>query len=170
MTGLDFDDFYRAEYAGLVALATAVLGRRAGADDLVQDAMVEAYRRWSRLGHYEAPRAWVRRVMVQRATKAARKQRNEADAQLRSVRRRPPSTPQPFELDPGIREALAELPAQQRAAMALHYLEDLSVAHIAELLGVADGTVKAHLARGRLRLAADLGPSDAHTTAERDDT
>jgi hypothetical protein len=43
-----FDDFYRAEYARMVALCAGILGRRAGADDLVQDAMVEAYRRCAR--------------------------------------------------------------------------------------------------------------------------
>lgn len=168
--GVDFDDFYRAEYPGLVALTAAILGRRSGADDLVQEAMIDAYRRWGRLAHYEAPRAWVRRVILQRAAKVDRKQRNEVDAQLRSVRQVPPVRDPGDELDPALQAALTALPMQQRAAMALHYLDDLSVAEIAEALGVSEGTVKTHLSRGRLRLSTQLDRPGSTTATERGDS
>jgi RNA polymerase sigma factor (sigma-70 family) len=73
----------------------------------------------------------------------------------------PESTPagdgQPAELDPWLDAALARLPARQRAAVALAYLEDLPVDDIAKALGCAVSTAKTHLARGRdaLRRAAD---------------
>ncbi len=155
---VDFDDFYRAEFAPLVSLAGMVLGQRAGAEDVAQEGMVDAYRRWDRLSTYDSPRAWVRKVVVQRAVKVARKRSNERVAQLRSV---PPSaegTPiEPF--DPELLTHLRELPPQQRAALALHYLDDASVLDIAQTLGVSEGTVKTHLHKGRQRLAASLGPS-----------
>lgn len=165
--GVDFDDFYRAEYPGLVALTTAILGRRSGADDLVQEAMIDAYRRWGRLAHYEAPRAWVRRGILQRAAKVDRKRRNELDAQLRSVRQVPPVRDPGDELDPELQAALTALPMQQRAAMALHYLEDLSIAEIAEALGVSEGSVKTHLSRGRLRLSSQLDRPGSTEPTER---
>ncbi|MDI2126351.1 RNA polymerase sigma factor [Yinghuangia seranimata] len=49
--------------------------------------------------------------------------------------------------------ALARLPARQRAVIALHYYEDLSVTEIADLLGVGVGTVKSHLHDARKTLA-----------------
>jgi len=155
----DFDDFYRAEVAAMVVLATGVLGRRSGADDLVQEGMLEAYRRWDRLGSYDSPRAWVRRVVVQRAVKAAKKADNERNAHLRALSKRPHEDVVES-LDPTLRAQLQQLPAQQRAALALHYLEDLPVAEIADLLGVTEGTVKVHLSRGRTRLADALSPTD----------
>ncbi len=167
---IDFDDFYRAEYPGLVALTVAILGRRSGADDLVQEAMIDAFRRWGRLAHYDAPRAWVRRVIVQRAAKVDRKHRNELDAQLRSARQVRPGPEPAEELDPQLRSALAALPLQQRAAMALHYLDDLSVSEIAEALGVSEGSVKTHLSRGRLRLSTQLDRPDSAAATERGDS
>ncbi|HTN99581.1 MAG TPA: sigma-70 family RNA polymerase sigma factor [Microthrixaceae bacterium] len=159
----NFDEFYRAEFTGLVVLAVGVTGQRLGAEDLVQEAMLDAFRRWDRVGAYENPRAWVRKVVVQRAVKSSKKAKNERAAGARRLL----SAVEPdgwIEFDPVVRDALLGLPSQQRAAMALHYLEDLSVRDTAELLGVADGTVKSHLARGRLHLGATLKSDPARST------
>jgi RNA polymerase sigma-70 factor (ECF subfamily) len=48
------------------------------------------------------------------------------------------------------------LPKRQRQVVALHYLEDLPVTRIAEIIDVAEGTVKAHLHAARAALAAKL--------------
>jgi RNA polymerase sigma-70 factor (ECF subfamily) len=48
------------------------------------------------------------------------------------------------------------LPKRQSQAIALHYLEDLPVAEIAEILECAESTVKVHLHKGRKRLADRL--------------
>jgi RNA polymerase sigma-70 factor (ECF subfamily) len=55
--------------------------------------------------------------------------------------------------------ALATLPAQHRRAMVMHYLADMPVVTIAQQEGVAEGTVKSWLHRGRAALAAVLGDS-----------
>jgi RNA polymerase sigma-70 factor, ECF subfamily len=55
-----------------------------------------------------------------------------------------------------LRDALATLPSNQRRAVVLHYLADLSVSEIAVQENVPDGTVKSWLHRGRLALAAQL--------------
>jgi RNA polymerase sigma-70 factor (ECF subfamily) len=49
------------------------------------------------------------------------------------------------------------LPSRQAQAIALHYIEDLSVSEVAGILGVAEGTVKALLHQGRERLRRELG-------------
>lgn len=160
----EFDEFYRAEYPRLVGLAVVLLGHRAGAEDLVQDAMVECYRRWDRIGGYDSPRGWVRRVLVQRAVKVAKKRSNERVAQLRAAPPRQELAPV-IALDPAVLACVQALPAQQRAVIALRYLEDASVRQIADELGVAEGTVKAHLSRGRAALAESLARTAAEGSA-----
>ena len=56
-----------------------------------------------------------------------------------------------------VREALAALPAEQRAALVLVDVQGYPVAEVARILGVAEGTVKSRCARGRARLAVLLG-------------
>jgi len=56
-----------------------------------------------------------------------------------------------------VREALGQLPVEQRAALVLVDLQGYPVAEVAEMMGVAEGTVKSRCARGRARLAVLLG-------------
>ena len=56
--------------------------------------------------------------------------------------------------------AVRSLPRQQAAVLTLHYYEDLPVADIAVVLDLAEGTVKAHLHKGRAGLARRLGLRD----------
>ena len=58
--------------------------------------------------------------------------------------------------------ALRQLPDSQREVLALHYLADLPVLEVAELLGVPEGTVKSRLMRGREALAALLSEEESH--------
>jgi RNA polymerase sigma-70 factor (ECF subfamily) len=62
-------------------------------------------------------------------------------------------------------DALRKVPAEQRRALVLYYVSDLSVAQIAAETGVPDGTVKARLARGRAALAPFLRESVGPRTA-----
>ncbi len=66
----------------------------------------------------------------------------------------------PTQVD-GFWALVRQLPDRQAAAVALHYLEDRSVAQIADDLGIAEGTVKVHLSRGRAALAESLGRAAA---------
>jgi RNA polymerase sigma-70 factor (ECF subfamily) len=56
-----------------------------------------------------------------------------------------------------VRQALAQLPYEQRVSLVLVDLEGHSVAEVAEMLGVAEGTIKSRCSRGRARLATLLG-------------
>lgn len=150
---IDFDEFYRREFASCVVLAVAVTGERQGGEDIAQEAMFDAHRRWERIGAYDSPRGWVRRVVVQRSVKWSRRRTNERRAALRSLTGGHDGDAAEGRPDPDLLAALARLPVQQRASLALHYLGDASVAETADALGVSTGTVKTHLSRGRLRLA-----------------
>jgi RNA polymerase sigma-70 factor (ECF subfamily) len=64
--------------------------------------------------------------------------------------------------------AVASLAPQQRAAVALYYLEDLPVEEVAHLLGVSASTVKQHLHRARARLATLLSEAPEEVVHDAD--
>src|SRR4029450_1845159 len=68
-----FEDVYLREFASVFALAFAMLGSRWAAEDIAQDAFVVAHRQWGRVGGYEDPGAWVRRVAANLAVSGGRR-------------------------------------------------------------------------------------------------
>jgi RNA polymerase sigma-70 factor (ECF subfamily) len=164
-TGPDYGAFYRRELPAMVALAAAVTGSHLVAEDIAQEAMVRAYRRWNRVGAYDKPGAWVRRVTINLALSTRRRAASEVKARLR-LGSEPSLTAAPSDHD-DVWAAVRRLPGQQRAAVALHYLEDRPVAEIAEILGCAESTAKVHLHRGRTTLAEALDDRDGRRGAER---
>jgi RNA polymerase sigma-70 factor (sigma-E family) len=151
-----FEYFYLQEYPTVVALAYALSGSRAGAEDIAQEAFLRAYRDWDRVGSYEHQAAWVRRVAANLATSGLRRRLAEARALMRLAGRWEPAVdPMPAE-NVEFWAAVRALPARQAQAVALYYLEDLSIQQTASVLGCAEGTVKAHLAKARRALARRL--------------
>ncbi len=99
----------------------------------------------------------MRRVVANLSVSLVRRRVVEARTLARlAVRREPPMPELPPE-DAEFWAAVRSLPRRQAQAAALHYLEDRSVHEIAEILGVAEGTVKAHLHSARSTLARRLG-------------
>ena len=68
-----FDDFYRREYAAVVALAYALCGRPGVAEELAQDAFLTAHHKWGEVACYERPSAFVRRVVINAAVSHRRR-------------------------------------------------------------------------------------------------
>ncbi|RZV44946.1 MAG: sigma-70 family RNA polymerase sigma factor [Acidimicrobiia bacterium] len=153
-----FPAFYRREYPKMVAIAAAVSGNRAVAEDLAQEAMLRAHRHWDRVAIYQRPGAWVRRVTINLSLSATKR----AAAEMRRMLRisEPSALPEPEAADDRIWKAVAKLPGQQRAAIALFYLEDRPIDEIAEILEVSSATARVHLHRGRQALANALGPEE----------
>lgn len=161
-----FEALYRTEWSGLVALGWSLTGSWALAEELAQEAFVDAHRRWGEVARKDRPGAWVRRAVVNRAASHHRHRAVEARGLARWSRRHAPDEPPGTDStgvaatdsvgDPRFWDAVRSLPHQQRAAVALHYLEDRPVAEIAPILGCSTSTVKVHLHRGRLALARRL--------------
>jgi RNA polymerase sigma-70 factor (ECF subfamily) len=151
-----FEHFYLEEYPGVVKLVYALSGSRAGAEDIAQEAFLRAYQQWERVGSYEHQAAWVRRVAANLATSWLRRRLLEARAMARLAGRREPAL-DPLPADQAdFGRALRALPRRQAQAVALFYVEDLSIPQIAAVLDCAEGTVKAHLAKARHTLAKRL--------------
>lgn len=151
-----FEDFYGREYLAVVGLAYALSGSRWGAEDLAQEAFMAAHRDWDRIGLYDKPGAWVRRVVANLSVSAFRRRAAEAKALARVPFGREASLPDLADADPEFWAAIRSLPRRQAQVAALFYLEDRSVADIAEILDVTLGTVKRHLHDGRQTLARRL--------------
>jgi RNA polymerase sigma-70 factor (ECF subfamily) len=151
----DFDAFWRREQVSVTAFAYALTGSRTAAEDLAQEAFAAAAAAWSTL---QNPSAWVRRVVSNRAISRWRRQGRETRALSRLALQR--DTYRISEDDMSFWDAVRRLPRRQAQVVALYYLDDLPVAEIAETLGVAEGTVKATLFRGRAALARALGCDD----------
>jgi len=131
-----------------------VLHDRGRAEEVTQDAFLRLYERWRGVSAIEHPEAWVRRVAVRAAVRSAQRTR------LRTAP--PPDEDRPTwdELpDVDLARAVASLAPQQRAAVALYYLDDLKVEDVARHLGVSASTVKQHLFKARTRLASLLSES-----------
>ena len=143
---LGFVGLFRTEYAAIVGLITVVVGDRAVAEDLTQDAFSRAHQHWDRIAGYERPGAWVRRVALNGALSWRRSKQREARALRRLDVGRTAEAPD-----------VTELPGQQRAAVALFYVEDRTTAEIADILGCSESTARVHLHRGRQALGVALG-------------
>lgn len=151
-----FESFFAEHRNGVLALLYTLTGERTAAEDLAQEAFTEAFRRWSEISRYENPGAWVRRVAVNRSVSRFRRHRNDDSALQRAGGLRVVHS-HLDETDDSFWDAVRALPERQAQAVALFYLEDRSVAEIAEILDIATSTVKVHLHRGRLELARALG-------------
>ena len=153
-----FNALARRWEAKLVRHAWRLTGDAEAARDIAQDAWGSIARGIRRLDDSAAFPAFAFRIVTRRAADHIR-----ASRRRRALDAAVATEPQaPFELDESagsaraLQRALAALPAEQRAAIALFYQEDLSVAEIAAALGVPAGTVKTRLMAARQKLKAAL--------------
>jgi RNA polymerase sigma-70 factor, ECF subfamily len=151
-----FEDFYVREFPAVVGLAYALSGSRSGAEDLAQEAFLAAHRGWDRVGRFDQPGVWVRRVVANLSVSVFRRRVVETKALARMALGQTSALPELSADDAEFWEAVRSLPRRQAQVIALHYLDDLSVAEVARVLGTAEGTVKKHLYEGRRALARRL--------------
>jgi len=152
---VEFDDFYAVELPRLVALARGLCPATI-AEDVAQEAMLVAFRRWRDVSELERPDLWVRRTCANLAVSQFRRRMVELRVTARLAGRRQP----PVELSPASEEfwaAVRSLPHRQAQAAALRFVYDMPLAEIATTLGTSEGTIKQHLSRARHALAAALG-------------
>jgi RNA polymerase sigma-70 factor, ECF subfamily len=166
-----FGELVRRHRDRLWAVAVRTLGDREEAADAVQDALVNAFRAAHTFRGQSAVTTWLHRITVNacldRVRKAASRKTSPVDDAERLDQLLEPheSAEAPAvrqDLTRQLREALATLPAEQRAALVLVDMQGYPVAEAASILEVPTGTVKSRCARGRARLA----PLVRHLRAE----
>jgi len=150
-TADDVERLFREHYTRLVRALTVVAGSREAAADAVQEAFTKAHLNWWRIRHYDDPVGWIRRVAINRLRDDHRRQGRKQRAEERlQAEARAESVQWSDGTDAGA--LLAQLPRQQRLAMALFYVEGMPITEVAATLGISEGAVKFHLHQGRDRL------------------
>jgi RNA polymerase sigma factor (sigma-70 family) len=151
-----FEDFYRVSKDRCLRALVAALGDIDAAHEALDEAMVRACERWDRVAAHPNPEAWVVRTGI-----------NTYRAWWRRVRRSLPLVGEPItsdgpsgNLDGDLIAAVRALPRRQREVVALRLLLDLDTATTAKQLGIAPGTVTAHLHRAVTHLRETLGSQE----------
>jgi RNA polymerase sigma-70 factor (sigma-E family) len=160
-----FEDYVHASGPRLKRLAFLLTGDLNQAEDLLQSAYAKAMPHWNKVKGYDAPDAYMRRVMVSIRTSWWRRSRGREVFVPEIPDRGSGATAVDESVvdTDALLAALRALPDRQRAAVVLRHWCDLSEAETAETMGCSVGTVKSTTSRGLAGLRAALGPhSDVH--------
>ncbi|SCL22675.1 RNA polymerase, sigma subunit, ECF family [Micromonospora nigra] len=163
-----FAELFRRHRDRLWAVALRTLSDREEAADALQDALLSAHRAAGRFRGDSAVTTWLHRIVVNACLDRIRRRQARPEVPLPDGTRGPEGGPATGGVEPAapvqdhdtalvVRQALATLPTEQRAALVLVDVQGYPVAEVARILGVAEGTVKSRCARGRARLAVLLG-------------
>jgi RNA polymerase sigma-70 factor (sigma-E family) len=161
----EFREFARDRGWPLQQTAYLLCGDWHAAQDVVQETLIKAYRHWPRVKRAGNPDAYVRGILLNEV-RARWGRPDVAVPGARAPPRHPAAPPPHFAAEPAVpdasddiarrdrlRQALLELPLQQRMTVVLRYLEDQTQVETAKLLGCSEGTVKSQSSRalGTLR-------------------
>ena len=154
-----FDELVRRHGDRLWSVALRILRDPEDAKDVLQEAVVSAYRGAARFRGDASVSTWLHRIVVNKCLDLVRTRRVRPPAAGRPAA----DLADPRDLAAGlvtritVTDALALLPVEQRVAVVLVDVQGCPVAEAAEILGIPAGTVKSRCARGRRRLAPILG-------------
>ena len=156
---VEFTLWLRENQSAFLKAAKVICFDTQNAEDVLQEALADVYRRWSKIRDHENPEAYLMRVMVSKHADMRRKW-------LRKQEERETS----WDLAENIRDiadqtddvthrllvqaALKSLSAIQRAVLVLIYEHGMVLREVAEVLQIPMGTAASHLARGKAAVAA----------------
>ena len=145
---VDFDEFYRTEYAPMVRLARGLVDATESAEEIAQDAFARVFERWGRL---ESPGGYLRTAVINGARSELRRREVRRRIGLGQPRQAPPE--RDYLLD-----ALDRLAPKRKTALVLRFYAGLSERETAETMGVRPGTVKSLVSRGLAELREVIEP------------
>ncbi len=168
----DFEEFVAARSTGLLRTAYLLTRDHALAEDLLQTALTKAWFAWSRIEDHPEP--YVRKILVNTYASWWRRKWNGEQAFAE-----PPEPPVSSDTGRGtyaevdqhndLWDAMGRLPRRQRAVVVLRFVEDLSEAETARLLGVSTGTIKSQTSRALAKLRIDPALATDSTSTTEDD-
>lgn len=153
-----FAEFFQASWDPCLRAVAASTGDMQLAEENVAEAFARAWASWSKVSRHPAPRAWVVRTALRARVSWWRRRAHElplADHDLEA-----PGGPETG-LDTAMLAALRRLPAGQREVVVLRVFLDLDTETTAGQLGIAPGTVRAHLSRAVTALRNELSEANA---------
>jgi len=150
----EFTEFYETSRDACLRVVVVSVGDSQTAEDLVAEAFTRAWARWSKVREHPAPQAWVVRTALNASVSRWRGRRREVALGSHDE----PFLPASDSIDAGVASALQRLPKRQREVIALRVFLDLDTQSTAVVLGIAAGTVTAHLSRAIAALRDQLTP------------
>jgi RNA polymerase sigma-70 factor (sigma-E family) len=147
----EFTRFYETSRDACLRAVIASTGDRTLAEDMVAEAFARAWTSWRKVSQYAAPQGWVVRTALNTGVSWWRPRRRETPLSGYDAA----SADLGEGVDPAVVSALRRLPSRQREVIALRVFLDLDTSTTAEILGIAPGTVKAHLSRAVTALRRD---------------
>ena len=151
---MEFEDWYRREHPRLITVLAAVTGEADLAEEAADEAFVRAFERWERVSEMASPAGWTYRVGLNVVWRRAH--RRALERRL-IMRHRHENVPGPTG---EVWMLVAELPRRQRTAVLLRYAGQFTEQEIADVMGVARGTVSSTLRAAHQRLAAAIADPD----------
>jgi RNA polymerase sigma-70 factor (ECF subfamily) len=160
-----FEELFYRHHRQLYRLAHITSRNHEDAADALQDAMLSAHRSAARFRHDASVSSWLYRIVVNACLDRLRRNKSHPTTALEGDAY-PVGDPTP-RVDTAlvIERALMRLPVEQRAAVVAVDMQGFSVAETAQLLGVAEGTVKSRCSRARAKLAETLDYFSPDTAA-----
>jgi RNA polymerase sigma factor (sigma-70 family) len=153
---VDFDGLYRDYAPSVYRYTYAVLGNHADAEDVTQQTFMNAYRACAQGTKPRKAENWLLRIAHNEVRRQLR--RNQRQAHERQITEEV-AQPQSERSDPSLADvlrALQALPATQRSALVMREFEGRSYAEIAQILGISQSALEAHIFRARRALAEQL--------------
>jgi RNA polymerase sigma factor (sigma-70 family) len=154
-----FEAFYRATKDHVLRAVTVARRDPGGAEEAVAEAYARAYERWAMVSTATSPTAWVVRVALNVHASWWRRARRLVTLSILSGLAEKAWTGSE---EPDLAAAVLRLPLRQRQVLALRVLGGLSTRETAETLGIAEGTVTAHLHRAVAALRRELAPTEGN--------
>lgn len=165
-----YQGFVVARYRTLVRAAVLFGCARQDAEDAVQEALLRCYSSWPRVAAADDRDAYVYRVLVHSILRGRRRRwHGETPHEHLPERESRDDLAVAVSVRHSVRAALARLGPDQRQVVVLRYFADLSEAQIADVLGVARGTVKSRAARALAALSADASLADLLAIRQEED-
>jgi RNA polymerase sigma factor (sigma-70 family) len=156
---VEFTLWLREKQSAFLRAARVICFDTQNAEDVLQEALADVYKRWSKIREHENPDAYLMRVMVSKHADMRRKwlrkqQEKETSWDLAENIRDIADQTDDVTQRLLVQAALKTLSAAQRAVLVLIYEHGMVLREVADVLQIPMGTAASHLARGKAAVAA----------------
>ncbi|MFQ5872262.1 MAG: RNA polymerase sigma factor, partial [Dehalococcoidia bacterium] len=140
-----FGELFEIHASRTFGAAVSILGNQQDAEEVVQEAAIEAFRSIRQLRADEAFGAWFTRIVVNKAIDRLRRRQREQRRTVSLTELDPPALSGDVEGRMDVANAVAQLPPEHQAIIRLYYTEGYRTPEIARLLDKAEGTIRRQL-------------------------
>ena len=158
---IEFSNWLRERQSMLIRATRSICFDTQFADDVLQEALMDIYKRWEKIKEHENLDAYAIRVIVSKHADMRRKwlrKRSEKEVELAYAENLIALTDESDDVAERllVQSALKSLSSMQRAVLVLHYQYGFALNEIAQALEIPPGTAASHLARGRATVAVNV--------------